>query len=372
MKKSNHKKSIFAVAVATGLSLAGTAQATLLVYENFNYSTGTASGNGGVLFNGQGASNTFGMTGTWTTGGNGTVGPTVYQQGNLSGVNLNTGVGNTFNGTVAAPSNFATSGGYMGPVSSLPGGTSATTDQIAAYRPLAPSVTATFQAGTTTWFSFVSARAFNANPSGPKFAIGAAQLNTTNRGFQAFGEAIGGGGGIGGAAGAFNNSSVYPQFWDETVTGSGTFSNYDAGGVQTSTASTSAVHYVSDSFTWASDPTTAQPIANIVIGKIVWSNTGPDVLSLARFLPTSGTLTESLFNSTAYSSSAWATQPNLDQSQFDTISFAGGRYFIDELRLATTFTEVIGGTLTAIPEPASSFALLSLLSLGAFARNRRK
>ncbi len=348
------------------------AQATLLVYENFNYTTGTPSGTGGVLFNGQGATNTFGMTGTWTTGGNGTVGPTVYQQGNLSGVNLNTGAGNTFNGTVASPSNFVTSGGYMGPVSSLPGGTSATTDQIAAYRPLAPSVTATFQAGTTTWFSFVSARAFNANPSGPKFAIGASNLNTTNRGFQAFGEAIGGGGGIGGAAGASNNSRVYPQFWDETVTGSGTFSNYDAGGVQTSTASTSAVHYVSNSFTWATDPVTFQPYANITIGKIVWSNTGPDVLSLARFLPTDGVLTEAMFNSVAYSSAAWSTQPNLDQSQFDTISFAGGRYFIDEIRLATTFTDVITGTLAPVPEPSSSFALLSLLSLGAFVRNRRK
>jgi hypothetical protein len=62
----------------------------------------------------------------------------------------------------------------------------------------------------------------------------------------------------------------------------------------------------------------------------------------------------------------------LDQSKFDTLSLAGGKWFVDEVRLATSFTEVTGGTLTSIPEPSSSFALLALLGLGAFVRNRRK
>lgn len=358
------------------------AQATLLVYENFGYNTGTVSGIGGVKFDGQGATNTTGMTGTWVS----TVAvppnttpattATVYQQGSLSGVNLSTSLlgANNFTGTVDSPSNFVTSGGYMGPVSSASGVYSATTDQMAAYRALDPSVTATFQDGTTTWFSFVSARAYNANPAGPKFAIGAAQLNTFNRGFQALGEAIGGGGGIGGASGLSNNSRVYPQFWDQTVAGTGSYSNYDAGGIQTVTSSTSAVHYVSDSFTWASDPTTAQPIANIVIGKIEWQANGtPDVISLARFVPSDGALTESLFDSTAYSSTGWTVKPDLDQSQFDTISFAGARYFMDEIRLATTFNEVIGlANVSPVPEPTQSLGLMGLLGLGALLRNRRK
>lgn len=362
------------------------AQATLLVYENFGYNTGTASGTGGVKFDGQGATNTTGMTGTWAVINSGTANSTtVYQQGSLSGVNLSSATlgANNYTGTVVAPSNFVTSGGYMGPVSSASGVYTVTTDNMTATRALAKSVTDTFQDGTTTWFSYVSARAFDKTTSAPKFAIGAASLDgsTGFRGFTALGEAIGAGGGVGGkTAGTQNNNRLYPQFWSYEASTS-TYSDHDATGIVTSNKSNSGgPTYVTDSFAWASYPTSsptplpgeAQPIANICIGKIEWHDGAPDVISFASFVPTDGALTEVLFDGKAFSSSGWAIQPNLDQSQFDTISFTGARYFMDEIRLATTFTEVIGGTLSAVPEPTQSLGLMGLLGLGALLRNRRK
>jgi hypothetical protein len=332
-------------------------RATLLVYEPFNYPSGTTSGTG-VLLNGQ--SGGTGMTGSWATVNTGTANSvTNYLQPNLSGVNLNTGVANTFNGTVA---NLPTSGGYFGSIGL--GGTANTTDHIYAYRTLDPSVTATFTAGSTTWFSFVSARAFNANATGPKLAIGAGRLSTSDRGQTALGEAIGAGGGLGTNAGS-NTSKVYGQFWDQAVAGTGTFQTYDATGSNplnnssTTPLNTDPAISPWQAFTWASDSGTGQPIANIVIGKIQWNDGTPDVLTVARFLPTSGTLTEALFNSSALpSSTTWAVQPDLDQSKFNTISIAGGRYFADEFRIATTFDEVVG--VSIVPEPS----LLAVLGAG--------
>jgi MYXO-CTERM domain-containing protein len=51
-------------------------------------------------------------------------------------------------------------------------------------------------------------------------------------------------------------------------------------------------------------------------------------------------------------------QPDLDQSKFNTISIAGGRYFADEFRIATTFDEVVG--VSIVPEPS----LLAVLGAG--------
>jgi hypothetical protein len=355
------------IALVSAFVLASTfdSRAALLVYEPFNYASG-----GPVALSGQAGGG--GMTGTWSTTSTGVSPISVYNQGTSSGVHLNTGVDNPYVGTV---SNLTTSGGYMGPAASLSGGTTTTTDHMYASRALAPSVTATFTAGSTTWFSFVSVRAFNLNASGPKFAIGASDFTTssTNRGQTAGGEAIGIGGGLGASAGS-NTNKVFGQFWDENVTGSGSFQNYDPTGLQTVNSAATVPVVVTapvlitdpaqQGFTW--DTTAGAP--NIVIGKIVWSDSGPDVLSFARFLQADGALTESMFNSTAFSSSTWPSQRNVDQSQFDTISIAGARFFIDELRIATTFTDVISGT-SVVPEP--SVVLLSAMGLGVVFRRRR-
>ncbi len=363
--------------VALGLMGGAVAQADLLVYEGFNYATVAPSllsaANGGI-----------GMTGTWSATWTGTAAPTIYNQGISSGVHLNTGADNPFRGVV---SNVVTTGGYLGPVASAVGGTSTTTDHMYGSRALDPSVTATFVAGTTTWMSFVSTAAFNANASGPKLAIGASDFTTTpsggsattNRGLTAGGQAIGLGGGLGSNTGS-NTAKVFGQFWAQSTPGTGAYQDYDPTGLQAvNSASTKPVVVLppvletdpaQQGFTWttAIAASSIYGIPNINIAKIVWSDVGPDVISFARFFEADGELTEAKFNAAAFSSASWAIQPNLDQTQFDTLSFTGGRFFLDELRVATDFGNVVSGT-TVVPEP-SGLALLTLGSLGLLRRRR--
>ena len=335
------------------------AAAELLLYEPFDYLTGTASGSG-VLLGGQSGGTGFAPGSSWTTSNTGDANSvTVYQQGNLSGVNLSTGVANTFTGTVP---NISTSGGYFGSVTSQPGATARTTDHIYAWRSLDPAVTATFTAGSTTWMSFVSARAYNLNAAGPKVAIGAGPLTSTDRGHTAQGEAIGMGGGLGTTG---NTLRVSGQFWDQQVAGIGSFQNYDATGLQAAANNTTKALNTDpavdplQAFTWAQE-LDAQPIANILITKITWSDTGPDAIQVARFLPSDGPLTESMFNASALpSSTTWSVQPDLAQSTFNTISIAGSRYFADEFRIATTFASVAPA---AVPEPGTATAFLAALA----------
>lgn len=337
-----------AAALAISLAIVNSTQASLLVYEPFNYTTGTVSGTG-VLLSGQGGA--LGTTGTWsTTGSNGTVGPTVYVQGTSSHVNSSAGVVNPY---VGATANLPTSGGYMGPKGQ--DGTAVTTDHIRAWIGIDPSVTATFTDGTTTWFSYVAVRAFNANVSAPKLAIGADTLNE-DRGFQASGQAIGFGGGTGANAGS-NTTKLFGQFWDKNPAGSGTtFFDFDPTGVQTVNSASTTPVSAADSFAFD-----LFGIEDIMIAKISWHDGSPDVISYAKFSE-SDTLTEANFNAIAKSSSTWGTQRDLDQSQFDTLSFEGARYFADEVRIGTTFGDAIGAV--AAPEPSS--ALLALFGLSAF------
>lgn len=354
-------KTIVPICIGT----AGLVQAELLVHEPFAYASGTASGptSNGFQLNGQ--SGGTGMTGTWTAFTNTASPITVYSQGTQSGVNLdNTGpVLLNYDGTVA---NLPTSGGYLGM------GGSNSTDHMVVSRPLDPSVTATFLDGTTTWFSFVSVRGYSANPAGMKLALGKGPLKE-DRGHLSTGEAIGGGGGLGSSV--RNAYKVYPQFWDNT-TGSpgettGIFNNYDVLGFENGSAAltsylsapwaaagltptapqiegldTMLLHYVS-----GSQPNGAR---NIIIGKIEWHDGSPDVISVVRFLATD-TLSEAAFNAAIVaqpnlSSANWpGTKPDLDQSKFDTISLAGGKWFADEIRVSTSFGEVVGVSLPADP-----------------------
>lgn len=340
--KTHASKGLFAVALALGLTIGISAHATLLVYEPFDYTTGTASGSG-VRLAGQSGGTGFASGSSWSTFNTGTANSvTVYKEGNLSGVNTSTGAANVFDGTV---DNLTTSGGYFGSVGL--GGTANTTDHIEVWRALDPAVTATFVEGATTWFSFVSTRAFNANATSARFAIGAAELKE-DRGHLANGEAIGVGGGL-----QSNTLKVFPQFWDDTET-VGTYNNHNVAGVQVGTgASTTNSIAAADCFGWQGtlpDGTTyAAP--NIIVGKIEWHDGSPDVISIVRFLQTD-TLSEANFNTAIAAqpnlcSANWlpARQPNLDQSQFDTVSIAGGRFFADEIRIATTFDEAVGKTV---------------------------
>jgi hypothetical protein len=355
-----------------GLGMAGMAQATLLLYEGFGYTSGTPAGPSANGFALNGQSGGTGMTGTWSTFTASSSPITVYSQGSQSGVNLNnTGpVALDYDGTVA---NLPTSGGYFGM------GGSNTTDHMLVWRTLDPSVTATFVEGATTWFSFVSVRGYVANPGGMKLALGKGPL-LEDRGQLSTGEAIGGGGGLGSSV--RNANKVYPQFWDN-ATGSpgettGTFTNYDVMGIEVNSGALAS--YLSAPWAAAGIGPTAPQVEgldtmllhhvsgaqpngarNIIIGKIEWHDGSPDVISVVRFLATD-TLSEAAFNTAIaaqpnLSSANWSgTKPDLDQSKFDTISLAGGKWFADEIRVSTTFGEVIGVSPPADPYAAWAVA----------------
>ncbi len=345
-----------------GISLGRCARSEVLLYEGFNY----ASPGVPVALSDQGATNTLGMTGTWTAFRTGTAAIKVYQQGETPGVNFSNGVANAYNGTMV---NLPTSGGYFGM-----GGTNAT-DHMIVSRPLDPAVTAKFIDGSSTWFSFVSVRGYDLNPAGMRLAIGNGPLKE-DRGLLSTGEAIGGGGGVGSSV--KNGYKIYPQFWDNTTASPGetvgTFTNYDILGSETSTGN--AVPSIYSPYSDYPLPlgqtagldsmllnntsgVQANGARNIVVGKIEWHTGSPDVVSVGVFWDTAP-LTESAFNAMitaqpTLSSANWGvgvTKPDLDQSLFNTISLSAGKWFGDEVRLATTFDEVVGQSIV-VPEPSS-------------------
>jgi len=66
------------------------------------------------------------------------------------------------------------------------------------------------------------------------------------------------------------------------------------------------------------------------------------------------------------SSANWtANKPDLDQSQFDTLNVAGTKFFVDEIRIGTTFSDV-----APVPEPGT-LALLGSGGLLLLLRRRR-
>ncbi|MDA1004903.1 MAG: PEP-CTERM sorting domain-containing protein [Verrucomicrobia bacterium] len=112
-------------------------------------------------------------------------------------------------------------------------------------------------------------------------------------------------------------------------------------------------------------------VPNIVVGKIEWDadTGGEDIITVVSFLQTD-VMDLAAFNALvaakpALSSANWASnKPNLDQTAFDTLTLAGGKFFVDEIRLATTFGEAV----PYVPEPGA----LSLLALGGMALLRRR
>ena len=162
-------------------------QAALLAYEGFDYASGATAN-----LNGQGGSELgFASGTTWTTFVNNSATGgfvQVHQQGATTGVILNDGV--TVNPYTNTITKIPISGNFVGRNGGLNG--SSVADHMEMYRELAPSVTSTFVPGNTTWFSYVSARAYNSLARSPSFAIGSGYLYS-NRGQTTNGPAIGGG-----------------------------------------------------------------------------------------------------------------------------------------------------------------------------------
>ena len=80
---------------------------------------------------------------------------------------------------------------------------------------LDPSVTATFQSGTTTWFSYVGAFAWDRNQGSPTFMIGTDPTVNGGRGMTMDNQ----GSGIGGTGGPtrFNLQRVYPHYFKDGI-----------------------------------------------------------------------------------------------------------------------------------------------------------
>jgi len=376
MKTNYQAKSALAALTALAFITGNSAQATLLVYEGFDTATTTGVAAGPTLngFRLQGKTGGMGfVTGSsWNTYVNSTNPITVYAQGAIPGTSFSNTTGTlpllAYNGTCA---NLPTSGGYFGP-----NGTN-TCDHMVISRPLHPGVTATFKNGTTTWFSFVYVRSGNNNDAGAKLALGKGALGNA-RGSSSNGEAIGGGSGLGSSN--RNVRKVYPQFWDAAPLTPGSTSggsNYDVQGVVTGDSGN--VHYLTAPYydqglplatndfngdqTMLHDPNNGVP--HIIVGKIEWQPNGtPDVISVVQFLSNDCTLTEAAFDARIaaqplLSSANWPAailsypgsgspfmatvyKPDLDQSLFNTVSIAGGKIFGDEIRIGTTFMDVVG------------------------------
>jgi hypothetical protein len=346
---------------------AGSASAKLLVYEPFDYPDAALNGNGGAL----------GTTGVWQTYDTGEAqGWWCHPEGEVTGQgdDLFPGGGtalNLFDGTVA---NLPTSGGFAGPAGptdqSTPGtwGTRDPTGNLDANIGLDPSVTATFQSGTTTWFSYVGCHADNRNQGSPTFMICTDPTTNGGRGLTMQNS----GNGIGGVGGPprYNLFDVYPHYFSggvhhQTPGGylGGVLGNHN--GIVTAFCSTGTCDGVlggDATRDWAvRDADGYMGVPNIVVGKIEWDadTGGYDIISVVSFLETDE-LTEAAFDAIIadkplLSSKNWpaavtpadplnpSNKPNLDQSQFDLINISSLKFWIDEIRIATTYNEVIGG-----------------------------
>ena len=410
MKTSKHPKLNLAVAVATGLTLTSTAHASLLAYEGFNYTANAALA---------GQSGGTGFTTSWSVATNTPNGyVAIKADGATSDVILS---GSTLTPYTNTYSNLPDTGNYVGPSAGIPNGSTGNApDHISMWRTLDSSVTATFVNGTKTYFSFTSARAFTSNTRAPSFVIGAGIVKTEALGDR--GDTISAGpsgskaaiavGGITKGAGTTTNyypgatvngvtattatgqmTGMYlPQSYNSAgvrtygpAVGGGAFSSVNGTGPQPGDhaywmqggGGTTGVGSLLYGYSSVNTPVSGYgdnaSKVNIIVGEIQWGAgaSGADLLSYYVFHDNDA-LTEASFDSgKATWDTATVSLVDGNRSTWNQLSIAGARYFTDEIRLATSFTEVMGGTLAAVPEPTQSLGLMGLLGLGALLRTRR-
>jgi len=369
MQTSPKYKTALTSLALLGLS-ASLSHAELLVYEPFAQGELKLTGQGGAL----------GTTGTWTSNDTGDGGNWQIHPEGLSGVAVNggfdpanpdtPGILNAFDGLVA---NLPTSGGYAG----MPGpedraaplayGFDGGTGNLDASIALDPSVTATFTSGTTTWFSYVGALAWDRNPSSPTLTIGTDPTTLGARGLTMQNN----GSGICAVGGPprFNLLDVYPHYFrdgqhNQTPGGFLGGALGDHNGIVPAFDSTSTSDGVlgnDDVMPWTVSNADGFGAPNIIVGKVQWDadTDGYDIITVVKFTETDE-ITEENFDALValkptLSSANWtaattpadptnpSNKPDLDQSQFDTLNISGGKFFVDEIRIGTTFASIIGG-----------------------------
>ncbi|MEI6674866.1 MAG: autotransporter-associated beta strand repeat-containing protein [Verrucomicrobiota bacterium] len=301
------RRVVFLTTMALGLT--ATARATLLVYEPFDYSTGGALG-GNTPPEVTGMAGYSGMAGSWTAKCNGGDANFKVITGLPPIVNGPPDVayfdGKGLTSVPFSPASGKYAGSYK--IDSSP-------DHLWAHIPLHEDVVATFQTdGAVTWMSCVVA-ANHSRWAAFSLAIGSGYVDGLNdvRGTIATGPTIG----IGQYGISRDTPSKFAATWWNNAA-----NNVDPG---------------TDKFVFTRDN---KPI--ILVAKITWhTSPEPEVVQIAAF-PDGTTLTEAGFNAVAQSNSA-----DLDQSGFSTLSVAGDRYSFDELRVGTTFFDVIG----VVPDP---------------------
>jgi len=270
----------------------GSAQAQLLLYEPFDYTADEP-------LTGQGTDSN-GMTGTWTAG---------VTQADGTAYVLDAASGQFWDGTLP-DSSLPITGGFAGGNETI---VPNNVDHFWGERPMDPSVTETFVDGTTTWMSAVFSRAANPNHRKPMIGIGAGALaGGGTRAQRADGQAIGGGSNYNDGSGVIRAS-----YWDdETEPADGVFERHNSGGL-------------------------AKKVPQeIFVAKIEWGAV-TDTVTVYNFA-IDDTLTEEEFD--LATKQTITSVNNLDQSAFDMLSFAGSRFFIDEIRIGQTFDDVVTGT----------------------------
>ena len=324
------RRSAFLATLVLGAAgIVSTAHAALLVYEPFEYTAGQT-------LNGlSGGADAIGMVGTWTASSNGNAGVYATTNGFMTiapGSALNAGP--DWKGTV---SSVPQKGIYVGsPNDHASPHNGNDPDHMWASRPLDPSVTATFTLGATTWMSCVQAHNFhnNGNYCGMTFTIGQGVFTgaTTGDISSARGAVVWGGPALGlGLRSIWNTAAdkyFIPGVWVNNQ-GSGNFQENNPTGA---TGVRAVPSNPSTSLTSGWPPV-------ICVVKIVWGDVSTPTSVTVGIFPDGATLTESAFNSL----------PNLqtdsaivDPSVFTNMSLGGARFNVDELRIGTTFNDVIG------------------------------
>jgi hypothetical protein len=277
-------------------------QGALIFYEGFNYTDGAVMNNANQIGGWQ-ANNDRDNNVPWSNTGD----PMMVHDG----------VGETWNGvftsgagglTVAQTGNFA--GANPEVFDSVTNASQGASDHLYAHKALAATVTTTFADGTSTWFSFIGYRSSGTRQ--PIVSIGASPLTGDRSQTSAVGGQNIGMGGI------FNAGTAGARTW--------------AGGA----------NYV-----------TGTSLGNVTealfMARIDWAASGSnDTITVVAFAD--GTdITEAAFNAATQS----VLTADFDQSAFDTLSIGNQQFYVDEIRIATTFADAVTGT-TVVPEPSAA------------------